>query len=308
MIVRNRPSAFRLFFILRGSIIPRIKWQVAATVLIAVLVTMAHGTLWDKKITLTPIPFTLIGLALAIFLGFRNTASYDRWWEGRKLWGELVIRTRTLARLALHHVEAEANGRDDGTRQALVRRMVAFSYALKHHLRGTEDKDSAAFLPEAEAARLAGAVNRPDLLLHLTSADLARAAAQGRIAPMMAAEMEETLTALAGVQAGCERLRLTPLPFSYTLMLHRTAYLYCLALPFGLVDTISFMTPFVVGLISYTFFGLDALGDEIEEPFGLLPNDLPLDSICRRIEIDLRAALGETDLPSMPQPVDYCLM
>ena len=124
----------------------------------------------------------------------------------------------------------------------------------------------------------------------------------------MAAEMEENLTALAAVQAGCERIRATPLPFAYTLMLHRTAYLYCLLLPFGLVDSIGFATPLVVGLISYTFFGLDALGDEIEEPFGRLANDLPLDSLCRRLEIDLRAALGETELPPLLQPVDFCLM
>jgi len=63
-----------------------------------------------------------------------------------------------------------------------------------------------------------------------------------------------------------------------------------------------------VGIVAYTFFGLDALGDEIEEPFGLLPNDLPLDAICRGIEIDLRQALGERDTPPPLQPVDYCLM
>ena len=116
------------------------------------------------------------------------------------------------------------------------------------------------------------------------------------------------LTTLAGVQAGCERIRHTPVPFSYSLLLHRTAYMYCFALPFGLVDTTGFMTPFVVGLVSYTFFGLDAIGDEIEEPFGLLPNDLPLESICRRVEIDLLEALGETELPQPLKPVDYWLM
>ena len=84
--------------------------------------------------------------------------------------------------------------------------------------------------------------------------------------------------------------------------------MYCFLLPFGLVDTIGFMTPFVVGIVAYTFFGLDALGDEIEEPFGMLPNDLPLDAICRTIEINLRESLGETDLPEPLQPVDYCLL
>ena len=107
--------------------------------------------------------------------------------------------------------------------------------------------------------------------------------------------------------ASCERIRNTPVPFSYTLLLHRTAYLYCFLLPFGLVDTTGFMTPFVVAIVAYTFFGLDALGDEIEEPFGLESNDLPLYTLCRAIEINLRESLGETDLPPPLLPVDYLL-
>jgi putative membrane protein len=108
------------------------------------------------------------------------------------------------------------------------------------------------------------------------------------------------------VQAGCERIRSTPIPFSYTL-LHRTAYLCCFLLPFGLVDAAGLATPVVVGLVSYTFFGLDALGDEIEEPFGTAPNDLPLSALCRGLEIDLRGALGEADLPPPLRPEDYAL-
>lgn len=308
MIIRNRPSAIRLFFIVRGSILPRIKWHVLAAVLIAVAVTMAEGRLFGQKVTLTPIPFSLIGLALAIFLGFRNTTSYDRWWEGRRLWGELTMRTRAVARIVLSHVQPEVNGIDDGLRRTVVRRLIAFGYALMHHLRGTDDTDSAAFLSLAEAEAAHTAPNGPDLLLRLISRDIGLVVAQERLDPMMAAELERNVTALAGVQSGSERIRTTPLPFSYTLMLHRTAYLYCLTLPFGLVDSIGLMTPFVVGLISYTFFGLDALGDEIEEPFGLLPNDLPLAALCRRMEIDLLTALGETELPALLEPENYCLM
>src|SRR3954471_3393980 len=306
MIVRNRPSAFQLFFIMRGSIVPRIKWQVAFTVTVAVLVTMAHGTLFSHKVTLTPIPFSLIGLALAIFLGFRNTASYERWWEGRKLWGELVIRARSLARLIVHHVRP-ASGDADRPR-IVVRQLIAYAYVLKHHLRGTRDDQSSAYLSDSDVRAMAASVNRPDQVLRLLSREVAALAADGRLDPMLVAQVEDNLTALAGVQAGCERIRYTPLPFSYSLLLHRTAYLYCFALPFGLVDTTGFMTPFVVGLVSYTFFGLDAIGDEIEEPFGLLHNDLPLEAMCRRIEIDLLEASGETDLPAPLQPVDYCLM
>jgi putative membrane protein len=112
---------------------------------------------------------------------------------------------------------------------------------------------------------------------------------------------------MIGSATACERIKNTPIPFSYTLLLHRTAYLYCFLLPFGLVDTIGYLTPFVVAIVAYTFFGLDALGDEIEEPFGLAHNDLPLDAICRTIEIDLRESLGDADIPPPLQPVHYWL-
>ena len=190
----------------------------------------------------------------------------------------------------------------------MVRRLIAFAFALKHHLRGTRDDQSRAYLSDDDVQAVAASVNVPDRLLRLMSRDVAALAAGGRLDPMLVAQVEDNLTALAGVQAGCERIRHTPLPFSYSLLLHRTAYLYCFALPFGLVDTTGFMTPFVVGLVSYTFFGLDAIGDEIEEPFGLLPNNLPLESMCRRVEIDLLEASGEVDLPAPLKPVDYWLM
>ena len=97
------------------------------------------------------------------------------------------------------------------------------------------------------------------------------------------------------------------MPFAYTLLLHRTATLYCYLLPFGLVDTIGVMTPFVVAIVAYTFFGLDAVGDEIEEPFGLAEPHLPLTALCRTIEVSLREALGETALPPALAPVDHQL-
>ena len=112
---------------------------------------------------------------------------------------------------------------------------------------------------------------------------------------------------MTSAAASCERIRNTPIPFSYTLLLHRTAYIYCFLLPFGLVDSIGFMTPFVVAIVAYTFFGLDALGDEIEEPFGMESNDLPLDALCRAIEIDMRESLHDPKLPAQLEPTQYRL-
>ena len=119
--------------------------------------------------------------------------------------------------------------------------------------------------------------------------------------------LEDRLAKLSAIQAACERIRSTPLPFAYTLLLHRTAYMFCGLLPFGLAGALGWGTPLVTAVVSYTFFGLDALGNELEEPFGREANDLPLDAMVRTFEREIRAALGEHVLPPPLQPVDFLL-
>ncbi len=114
------------------------------------------------------------------------------------------------------------------------------------------------------------------------------------------------LDGMSSAQASCERIKSTPTPFAYSLLLHRTAWLFCLLLPFGLVSSLELMTPLVVAIIAYTFFGLDALGDELEDPFGFADNDLPLDALVRVIERDVLDVLGEP-VPEALQPKGYVL-
>ena len=307
MIVRERPRGFQLFYILRGSVLPRIAPELATCTAVALAVMLTHGFVYRWKVTLTTVPFSLIGLALAIFLGFRNSAAYDRYWEGRKLWGELVHRSRSFARqvLTLLRIEAPAGPVDrSDPRRAMILRTVAFASALRHQLRGSDAAaDLAALLPASEARACAAARRGTDWLLRRNAEELGAFLRDGRLDPALAAELDQSLSAMAAVAAGCERIRHTPIPFPYTLLLHRTAWLYCFLLPFGLVDSVGFMTPFVVAIVAYTFFGLDALGDEIEDPFGTADNHLPLDALCREIEINLREALGETELPLSLEPV-----
>ncbi|MFA6013645.1 MAG: bestrophin family protein [Gallionellaceae bacterium] len=313
MIVRSRPSGLRLFFIFRGSVLNQIWGVLVVNIALATLVTMTHGDLFSHKITLTAIPFTLIGLPLAIFLGFRNNAAYDRYCEGRNLWGEIVLQNRNFARQCLTLIEHAAPlqlgaGLED-VRIRMIYRTIAVSHALRHLLRQTDaSAELKPLLTQQEWAQSAKSSNLPDYLMHQMGNDLRLCIAEKRLEGCLAANIDATMSSITAASAACERIKSTPIPFSYTLMLHRTAYLYCFLLPFGLVDVIGFMTPFVVGIVAYTFFGLDALGDEIEEPFGNLPNDLALDAICRGIEINLRDSLGEQHGLSPLKPVNYCLM
>ena len=312
MIVRERPSALRLFLVVRGSVLPRIRTTLIVNTLIATLVTWCHGTLFDHKVILTTIPFTLIGLPLAIFLGFRNTAAYDRYWEARKLWGELVLRSRNFSRQCQTMIRSDTPaharlGLDD-VRVRMIYRTIAFCHALRHQLRDTRGPDDLQpLLRPAEWEAACKASNPSDYLMLQMGHDLADCVRQGRIDSILTAQIDNTVSAMVAAGASCERIRSTPIPFSYSLLLHRTAYLYCFLLPFGLVDSLGFMTPFVVAIVAYTFFGLDALGDEIEEPFGEDANDLPLSAMCRAIEINLRDSLQDDNVPPPMQAVDFML-
>ena len=306
MIVRDRPRGVQLFYILRGSVLPHIAWELVTCTAVALLVTLTHGFVYQWKITLTTVPFSLIGLALAIFLGFRNNAAYDRYWEARKLWEELSHRSRSFARQvqSLLHFDAPVGEQDRGDpRRLAILRIAAFASALRHQLRCSDAReDMRRLLPDDEARAFAAAHCGTDWLLRRTGEDVGRWLRGRKLDAPVAAHMDQTLSALARVAASCERIKYTPIPFPYTLLLHRTAWLYCFLLPFGLVDSVGFMTPFVVAIVAYTFFGLDALGDEIEEPFGVADNHLPLDALCREVEINLREALGETELPKRLRP------
>ena len=310
MIIRDRPSGLKLFLLARGSVLSRILPTLIVNIFIATLVTWSHGDLFQLKITLTTIPFTLIGLPIAIFLGFRNNAAYDRFCEGRKLWGELVLRSRNFARQCQSLIDfpqaaSATNGLED-IRVRMIYRTSAFAYTLRDLLRDQTDAPQLSYLlQDSEREQLRTASNKPQTLIMNMGADLRQLLQAKRIDPCLAVSMDNTLSAMTAAAASCERIRNTPIPFSYTLLLHRTAYIYCFLLPFGLVDSIGFMTPFVVAVVAYTFFGLDALGDEIEEPFGLEANDLPLDAICRAVEIDMRESVSDTDIPAPLLPNNF---
>jgi len=149
MIVRPQLHWLRMLFVWRGSVLPDILVQLTATTAFAVLVTVLHGRLFEWKVPLTFVPFSLIGLTVAIFLGFRNSTSYARYWEARTLWGAVLNDTRVLARQALTLSDAPSEA------GLLTARLIAFVHALKHQLRNTDPKaDLERLLPTADCARL----------------------------------------------------------------------------------------------------------------------------------------------------------
>lgn len=300
-----------MLFVWRGSVLRKILPQLGVVAAVSVLVVIFHGELLNHKVTLTTVPFSLVGVALAIFLGFRNSASYDRYWEARKLWGRLLICTRDASRQWLSFGPMAASSTaPDGAASArpFVLGLAAFVHAVRHQLRGGDPSaDLQRLLPAEVAADLRGRRVPAQRILLWLAAELQSRREREGLSPFLAGELDRSLAGLNDAHGGCERIASTPLPFTYSVILHRTVYLYCLMLPFGLLDAIGFMTPIMVTFVAYTFFAIEALSDEIEEPFGTMPNDLALDAMAVGIESALLELLGDRELPAVPRPVDHVL-
>jgi ion channel-forming bestrophin family protein len=313
MVQEKRYSWLRLLFKYRGTALSRMRGRLFYTTLLAGVITFVDLKAYYFHPDLTPLPFTLMGLALGIFLGFRNNTSYDRFWEARKLWGSLVNTTRSITRQILTLVGetspagAPKAGPDSDEiiafRREMVHRVVAYVHALKHHLRDQDRVDDLArMIPASEIDALRTEINRPIAILQRMGDRFRDAYRQGWIHPMHMPVFEQSLVVLTDIQGGCERIKSTPIPLSYTSLIHQIVAIYCITLPFGIVKSVGAFTPVVVGIVAYAFYGLDAIGDEIENPFGLDPNDLPLSALSTMIEVNLRQRLGEKDLPPLLKP------
>ena len=282
MIIRGKKNWVRMLFIWRGSVLPQLLPRLFMLLLIALVIVYCRGTVFSYKIQLNPVPFTLFGVALAIFLSFRNSVSYDRFWEGRKIWGALLNTTRSLTRQAqaLSNYETGSN-----EVSAFVNYLIAFTYTLKHQLRHTDpEPDLLRICGTETAALLKHAVYKPAVLIREMGYWVKQARQQGHIEPVLMLGFDQNLNELSTILGGCERIAGTPIPYTYKVLLHRTVYLYCFLLPFGFVDSLGWMMPVIVVFIAYTFLALEALADELEEPFGTAQNDLALNSMCHMIE------------------------
>ncbi|MGI4741747.1 MAG: bestrophin family protein [Janthinobacterium lividum] len=305
MIIKDKSNWLQLLLAWHGSVLPQILPRLGVLLGLAVGVGYAHGQFWQHKVPLTAAPFTLFGVTLAIFLGFYNNASYDRFWEGRKLWGALLNTTRSLARQALT-LRVYPPGAAEASATPFVRLLVAFTHTLRHQLRRTEPQaDLARLLPPALAQAVQQAQFRPIRLLLALGAWVQEARAAGHLDAAQQLAFDHNLNLLSDIVGGCERLAGTPIPYTYSVIVHRTVYFYCFLLPFGLVDSSGWAMPLIVVFVGYTFMALDAIMRELETPFSLAPNALALAAMSHTIEATLLEMVGEPAPPAPVRPSPY---
>ncbi len=303
MIVREQTSIFKLLFSWKGTILPKVLPPLGFVVLLS---TIIGGLSYIGFLNFPELPlvgFTLIGVVLSIFLGFKNSACYDRWWEARKLWGLLIANAR--------HFDRDCRMLSQGRRERVIHHVIVFANVLRDRLRHqtanpTELVETSGMSQQA-LTQLYQQVNAPQYTLSLIQWELMQALKEGEISDIIYTQINAHVTELSLVQTGCDRIATTPLPFAYSVLLNRTVYFFCFMLPFSLGSTLGLATPLLVGILAYTFLGLDALSSEIEEPFGTQSNDLPLDAMVRTIEIELLGTLGKPTPPPI-QAQDHNLL
>lgn len=282
MITKKKTNWFGMLFEWNGSVLPQLLPRLFILFLYTTATVYFRDTLLEYHLYVNPAIFTLFGIALAIFLGFRNTVSYDRFWEGRKLWGALLNDTRSLARQSHTLVD----GVDyEKQRTQFILMLTAMVHALKHQLRETNpDADMERLLSNSYSQKLQTAVFKPIVILKELGIWVNIAKRDGKLDSITQVAFDENLNKLSDIIGGCERIASTPIPYTYSVLLHRTVYIYCFLLPLGFGESMLWTLPFVIVFIAYTFVALEAIADELEDPFGVEPNDLALDAMSAMIE------------------------
>ena len=288
MLEPKRPGWLDALFTLQGSVIPAVLPRVGFCLGIATLIWLMHRSGIPIGLNITdgwiPAILSVINLVVGLLLVFRTNTAYERFWEGRKLWGDLINTSRNLARYMW--IAIKENLPEDRARKIKALYLLcAYAVCVKLHLRFEGPNQELKHLLDPERLAILRTLNNPPLQVAIWIADYLQQEYQRRhlnIYQMNA--MNQQLDVIVAMLGGCERILKTPIPAAYSIHLKQILLGYCFLLPIQLVQGLEWKMIPIVGLISFILLGIEEIGVEIENPFGRDPNDLPLDSICMTMQ------------------------
>jgi putative membrane protein len=273
---------FRVALRFKGSIIPAILPRVILCSGFGFLVSIFHK--FGFSVSWPVLSGVVPSIVLGLLLVFRTNTAYERFWEGRKAWGMLVNTVRNLAR-QLWGAIAENSSQDRQDKIETLRLLVAFAVATKLHLRGEKINHELAALMSENRYQILQTMNHPPLEIAFWIGDYLQEQHERKcLNTYQLSAMLKLLDTMVDVLGICERILKTPIPLAYSIHLKQLLLIYCLSLPFPMVNDLHWLTGIVVGLISFAVFGIEEIGIEIENPFGYDNNDLPLDTICATMQ------------------------
>jgi putative membrane protein len=261
----------------------RIWIAVAAVTAYAAIVYFIDVTLLSDAVTLGAGFHGFFGLVLGVLLVFRTNTSYERWWEGRKLWGQLVNDSRNLAIKVQTCVQA-----DDDEKRRLGRWLIDFALALKGHLRGA--------VRLGDLAGFAGSVEQPAHVPSYISTRIYNQLEQWRQNSQLGGFellfLDQHAAALMNICGACERIQKSPISISYRWFIRQSIAIYLLTLPWGFIEQFGYWTIPAAGMLAYFMIGVEIIAEEIEDPFGTSEDDLKLDELCHTVDHSVSTILG----------------
>lgn len=278
MIQYNPKNWINLIFSISHSDTLRILWKqlIYIGLLTALLVyaeqNLFHTELFEKL----PTVYQLLGFVISLLLIFRTNTAYDRWWEGRKLWGSVVNDSRNF----ILKINAVLPKQDAEWHKSHI---VHFTNAMRDHLRD---------IPYA-ALNLEQTTHAPLHIMTQIQQKLASQKKSGLISEENFLALEKHLAQLIDSLGGCERIKNTPIPYSYSMFFKKFIFLYVVTLPLAFVVQFGYYSIIISVFFFYVLVSIEVLAEEIEDPFGTDDNDLPIDDICRRIERNLDQIIAQ---------------
>lgn len=260
-----------------------------------------------RYMDLPPIIPTILGTALAFFIGFNNNQAYDRWWEARKIWGALVNDSRTWARQLMHYtVSSGTINQPDLTRirEIMVMRHIGFVYALKEFLRGSSEKVYRDFLSTEDIGFAEQEANRANALLSRQAADIQYLHDNGAIDGFKFLALNRTINNFCDQMGQSERIKNTIFPTTYSYYSRFFIWVFIICVTMVTADAIHLWAIGVGALVGYVFLTIHTIGQALLNPFDYIPTGIPLDQISRTIEINLLQAIKHPQIPDPIQNMD----
>ena len=228
--------------------------------------------------------YSLVGFVLSLLLVFRTNTAYDRWWEGRKKWGELVNNSRNLA------IKISALTDDVQTKQYFSRMIANYAISMKEHLREgviTDELD----LTQDEKKEIANYEHKPNYIITMLYKKLDELKKNGKLTEENYIVIDVNLKSFSDIIGACERIKNTPIPYSYSMFFKKFIFIYVTTLPLAFVHSFGYYSSLVSIFVFYVLVSMEILAEEIEDPFGTDDNDLPTDSLSEKIKSNVNEIL-----------------
>lgn len=283
-------------------------WKVDLIMIVSCsLAYFAHNVLISKHVEIPTILPTVLGTAIAFFIGFNNNQAYDRWWEARKVWGAIVNDSRSWARSVLSYVKGNEMVSEEellNIQKGMIYRHIAFLYVLKGNLRSTEDAVYKKYLTSKELDMVNTHSNKHNAVLQLQSKRLKEAYESGMIDGFQFLQMDNLLVKFTDEMGMSERIKNTIFPTTYSYLTKVFIWLFVVSFELVTADSMGIWSIFISWLVGFVFVSTQINGMSLVNPFENAATGIPLNQITRTIEINLLQMMEDENIPEPVKPVN----